>query len=193
MKKIAIIYSSTTGSTETLACNIKLGIEMYSKEEGSGIEAEAYNVLSFKTYDDITKILNNCDAMIFGSQVHLGGLSKEFVSFIEHTGLIWKNSLWRSKLAAGFTNSASMYGDKGGALSQLMTFAAQHGMIWISLGIKDSTQSSNSVGSATGINRVGSSIGLMAQSGHTGPSEGDISTAIQFGKRISEIVVKYNS
>jgi len=41
---------------------------------------------------------------------------------------------WKDKLAAGFTNSAGMSGDKLLALQQLAVFAAQHGVIWITLG-----------------------------------------------------------
>ena len=39
---------------------------------------------------------------------------------------------WKDKLAAGFVNSASFNGDKQTAIIQLATFAAQHGMLWVS-------------------------------------------------------------
>jgi len=69
---------------------------------------------------------------------------------------------WKDKLAAGFTNSAGMSGDKLLALQQLAGFAAQHGMIWITLGQLLGWQTS--VGSADDPNRLASFLGLMAQS-----------------------------
>jgi NAD(P)H dehydrogenase (quinone) len=41
---------------------------------------------------------------------------------------------WADKLAAGFTNSGSQNGDKQNTLLQFVTFAAQHGMLWVNLG-----------------------------------------------------------
>ncbi len=40
---------------------------------------------------------------------------------------------WSDKLAAGFTNSKTMSGDKLNTLFDLAAFAAQHGMIWVGL------------------------------------------------------------
>ena len=69
---------------------------------------------------------------------------------------------WQDKLAAGFTNSAGMSGDKLCTLQQLAGFAAQHGMIWIPLGQLPGWQSSN--GTAADLNRLASFLGVMAQS-----------------------------
>jgi NAD(P)H dehydrogenase (quinone) len=41
---------------------------------------------------------------------------------------------WNGKIAGGFTNAGSRGGDKQNSLIQLMTFAAQHHMIWVGLG-----------------------------------------------------------
>lgn len=41
--------------------------------------------------------------------------------------------LWRNKIAAGFTNSGAMHGDKLHSLVTMALFAAQHGMIWVGL------------------------------------------------------------
>jgi hypothetical protein len=54
---------------------------------------------------------------------------------MESTSKLWLQQRWKDKLAAGFTNSGSLYGDKANALGELCCFAAQHGMLWISLGM----------------------------------------------------------
>ena len=58
-------------------------------------------------------------------------------------------------LAAGFTNAGGLCGDKVNCLIDLALFAAQHSMIWVSQGLFYDD---------TGINRMGSWLGLQAQS-----------------------------
>jgi NAD(P)H dehydrogenase (quinone) len=50
------------------------------------------------------------------------------------------------KLAAGFTNSGSQNGDKQNTLMQFVTFAAQHGMLWVNLGQMPGNNSSGGSG-----------------------------------------------
>ena len=73
--------------------------------------------------------------IVFGAPTYMGGLSAPFKSFMESTSKLWLQQRWKDKLAAGFTNSGSLYGDKANALGELCCFAAQHGMVWISLGM----------------------------------------------------------
>ena len=96
---------------------------------------------------------------------------------------------WQDKLAAGFTNSAGMSGDKLCTL-QLAGFAAQHGMIWISLGQLPGWRSSNRT--AADLNRLASFLGVMAQSNSDqgpdqAPPEKDRRTGELFGRRIALI------
>jgi NAD(P)H dehydrogenase (quinone) len=97
-------------------------------------------------------------------------------------------------LAAGFTNSAGMSGDKLLTLQQLAVFAAQHGMIWVTLGEFPGWTSSR--GSAEDVNRLASFLGLMAQSnGDQGPDlappASDRTTAERFGQRISQLAHRW--
>jgi NAD(P)H dehydrogenase (quinone) len=101
---------------------------------------------------------------------------------------------WQDKLAAGFTNSAGMSGDKLCTLQQLAGFAAQHGMIWIPLGQLPGWQSSN--GTAADLNRLASFLGLMAQSNSDqgpdqAPPESDRRTGELFGRRIALITHRW--
>ena len=72
----------------------------------------------------------------------------------------WMTRAWQNKLAAGFTVSASWGGDKQGTLHQLLTLAAQHGMVWVGLGMAPGNN--HSKGSPEDLNRTGASLGLMA-------------------------------
>jgi NAD(P)H dehydrogenase (quinone) len=96
---------------------------------------------------------------------------------------------WKDKLAAGFTNSAGMSGDKLLTLQQLAGFAAQHGMIWVTLGQLPGWQTS--AGSSDDENRLASFLGHMAQSNSDqgpdlAPPASDRATAERFDRRIGE-------
>jgi NAD(P)H dehydrogenase (quinone) len=107
--------------------------------------------------------LDAADAVVFGCPTYIGSGSAALKAFTEETTQPqFLEQRWKDKLAAGFTNSAGMSGDKLLTLQQLAGFAAQHGMIWITLGRMPGWQTS--VGSADDPNRLASFLGLMAQS-----------------------------
>jgi multimeric flavodoxin WrbA len=101
---------------------------------------------------------------------------------------------WQNKLASGFTVSASWGGDKQGTLHQLLTLAAQHGMVWIGLGLPPGNN--HSKGSVEDLNRTGASLGLMAQAnadqGNEGIGASEFRTAEAFGKRIAEAAQRWH-
>jgi NAD(P)H dehydrogenase (quinone) len=79
------------------------------------------------------EVLDAADAIVFGCPIYMG--SAALKAFMEETiQPQFLEQRWKDKLAAGFTNSAGMSGDKLLALQQLAVFAAQHGVIWITLG-----------------------------------------------------------
>ena len=95
---------------------------------------------------------------------------------------------WRNKLAAGFTASASWNGDKHNTLYQLLTLALQHGMVWVGLGLPPGYN--HSKGSTEDLNRLGASVGAMAQAnadqGIEGIAASDFRTMEALGKRVAE-------
>src|SRR6185436_6787617 len=99
----------------------------------------------------------------------------------------WYSRAWKDKLFAGFTNSATINGDKLSTLQYLVTLAMQHGAIWVGTGM---LPSNSKAAQRNDLNWLGSSIGAMAQS----PSDaspaamlpGDLDTAREFGKRVRE-------
>ena len=107
--------------------------------------------------------------------------------FTDTTYPIWCRKLWNNKIAAAYTHSSSISGDKLSALIQMFVFAQQHGMIWVGLDIPCCYQNNSGIL----LNSIGSWVGLMAQT----PSkiwgretiQRDIETAKYFGSRIAKI------
>jgi len=136
------------------------------------------------------EVLDAADAIVFGCPTYMGSGSAALKAFMEETiQPQFLEQRWKDKLAAGFTNSAGMSGDKLLALHQLAGFAAQHGIIWITLGQLPGWQTS--AGSAEDPNRLASFLGLMAQSNADQgpdlvPPASDRVTAEWFGCRIGE-------
>jgi multimeric flavodoxin WrbA len=96
--------------------------------------------------------------VVFGSPTYMGSVSWQFKKFADASSKPWFGQAWKDKLAAGFTNSASMNGDKHSTLHYLMTLAMQHSMLWVGTGMMPSN---NKAATRDSLNYVASSAGLM--------------------------------
>jgi len=186
MKEIAIVYHSGKGHTEMIAQHVAKGAA-----ENSQIHTR---LLKVEDIED-PKILNSADAIIFGAPTYMGSLSAPFKAFMDATSTLWYTHDWCDKLAAGFTNSHSMSGDKLNSLLQLVTFSAQHGMVWLSLGLfNESGANDQQSGDPQLVNRIGSYLGLMSQSDNDEPKvtppRGDKKTAELLGQRVANWVLR---
>jgi NAD(P)H dehydrogenase (quinone) len=180
MTRIAIVHHSGYGHTARIAEHVRQGAESVP-----GVEATLVPVDQAAQH---WERLAQADAIIFGSPTYMGGVSAPFKAFMDESSKVWAGQGWKDKLAAGFTNSASWSGDKLNTLIQLMIFASQHGMLWVSLGLMPGNN--NSKGSSADLNRVGSFSGAMAQSnadeGADAMAESDLLTAAHLGRRVAE-------
>jgi NAD(P)H dehydrogenase (quinone) len=79
-------------------------------------------------------VLNAADAILFGTPTYMGGVSAQMKCFIDACGGIWYQQKWKDKLAAAFTHSQGLSGDKLNTLMGLFINAMQHGMIWVGTG-----------------------------------------------------------
>lgn len=176
MKKIAVVYHSGFGHTKKLAQAVARGAESVKETEA--------NLIPVEEVDQHWDALNESDAIIFGSPTYMGSVSAPFKEFMDKSGKVWFEQKWKDKLAAGFTNSGSMSGDKFNVLVQLATLAAQHSMIWVSLGLLPGARNGD-----PSLNRIGSFLGAMAQSDDDGPEvtppQGDLLTAEHLGRRVA--------
>ena len=190
MPKIAVVCHSGYGHTQVLADAIAEGAARNSDVEV--VQVDAASITSAES--DALVTLDGCDAMILGSPTYMGSASAAFKGFMEASSSRWMEQRWANKLAAGFTNSGSMSGDKESTLHQLVTFAMQHSMVWVGLG--QMPGNNHSGGSANDLNRIGASLGLMAQSNvdegpDTAPIASDRETARVFGERVAEAAVRW--
>lgn len=139
--------------------------------------------------DEDWGVLDDAHAVVFGAPTYMGTASAAFHAFAEASARRWLARRWQDKVAAGFTNSGSMAGDKSGTLGYFATLAAQHGMLWVSLGLAPGWNSSR--GSDSDPNRLGFFQGAGAQSpvddrsGTVHPS--DLATAEHLGRRVAEV------
>ncbi|MDR1647682.1 MAG: flavodoxin family protein [Zoogloeaceae bacterium] len=177
---VAIVYYSGYGHTARLAEAVWSGANAQE-----GVEARLYDVTVLGE-EDWTE-LDAAAAIVFGTPTYMGSAAAKYKAFMEESSKRWFARLWRDKLAAGFTCSASQAGDKQNTLAQLVTFACQHGMIWVGLDLLAGNNSSH--GSPDDLNRLGASLGVMAQAnadeGAAAMRTSDLETARHLGVRVA--------
>ncbi|WP_440958228.1 flavodoxin family protein [Oceanicaulis sp. LC35] len=184
--QIAIVYHSGYGHTQVLAQSVARGAE------AGGADVALIQVTEITEAD--WAVLERADAIIFGSPTYMGAVSGPFKIFMDQSSAVWMQRGWADKLAAGFTVSGSMAGDKFATLSQLSTLAAQHGMLWVSL--NQMPGNNLSTASADDLNRVGASLGVMAQANNDQgpdlvPPKADHLTAEKLGERVSRLALRF--
>jgi NAD(P)H dehydrogenase (quinone) len=185
MKKVSVVYHSGYGHTTKLARAVVDGI--------GSIENVTAQIIGIDQEGTITEAdwlaLDASDAIIFGSPTYMGMSSWQFKKFADATSKRWATQGWKNKVAAGFTNSASMNGDKHSTLHYFMTLAMQHSMLWVGTGLMPSN---TKTAQRDDINYLGSFGGLMAQSpsdasADEAPTNGDVATARAFGERVATV------
>lgn len=182
MSRVAIVYHSAYGRTRSLAEAVLAGVESQPGSHGCLIAVEQVQA----HWDD----LHRADAIIFGASTCMGSLSAPFRGFMDATAAFYLAQPWRDKLAAGFTHADSLSGDTLNSLLQLAVFASQHGMIWVGLGLLPGTG-----GEGSALNRLGCSLGAMAQSlpeqsPQAEPALADRRTAACLGQRVAQIAAR---
>ena len=188
--KVAVIFHSGYGHTQVVAEQVAAGAGSVDDVEVAIVEASEIT----SAESTALKTLDDASAIIFGSPTYMGSASAVFKTFMEATSTRWMEQKWVDKLAAGFTNSGSMNGDKQNTLVEFMTFAMQHGMVWVGLG--QMPGNNHSGGSEADINRCGASIGCMTQAnvdqgGDVAPPTSDRETASAFGARVASAAKRW--
>lgn len=182
MSKIVVVYHSGYGHTVKQA-------EAVAK--GAGAELVAIN-----TEGDITgeqwSTLNAADAIIFGSPTYMGTVSWQFKKFADATSKPWFSQQWKDKIFGGFTNSATMNGDKHSTIHYFITLAMQHSGIWVGTGLMPSNAKA---AQRNDVNYVGSFAGAMMQTPSDASADevvqGDLETARLYGERIAQITRQF--
>jgi NAD(P)H dehydrogenase (quinone) len=188
MAKIAVIFHSGYGHTRKQAEAVLAGA---SQAHGAAAELIAIDKDGNIT-DAEWELLAASDAIIFGSPTYMGGPSWQFKKIADASSKPWFSQAWKDKVAAGFTNSASMNGDKFSTIQYMITLAMQHSMVWIGTGMMPAN---TKAATRNDVNYVAGFSGALAQSPsdsspEEGPPPGDLETARQFGNRVAAYAVK---
>lgn len=187
---IAVVYFSGFGHTRAIAECIAVG----ARRAGAAAHTVDATTLPPDGKSGAWDTLHSAAALVFGSPTYMGSIAAKFKTFMECTGAVWKHQAWKDKLAAGFTVSGSPCGDNLNVLTDLALFAAQHSMIWVSLGVFSVDGPPESAATA---NRLGSWLGLATQADNAPPEvtppASDRATAEAFGERIALAAQRWGS
>jgi multimeric flavodoxin WrbA len=184
------VYHSGYGHTAKQAEAVAEGVAAVDGVECTTLAVDQL----FDPEADAFATLDGANAIIMGCPTYMGSPSADMKRFMEASSGRWMEQKWADKLAAGFTNSGSQNGDKQNTLVGIATFAAQHGMVWINLNIMPGNN--NSGGSVDDLNRLGASLGAMAQSNvdegpDKVPTSADLETAKRLGQRVAECTKRW--
>lgn len=181
MSKIVVVYYSGYGHTKRIA-------EAVAEGAGASLLAiDAEGQLPDAAWGE----LDAADGIIFGAPTYMGSAPWQFKKFADASSKAWFTRAWQDKVFGGFTNSASLNGDKAVTLISLQTLASQHGGIWVSLGLMPAN---TLAATRQDVNNLGGSVGLLVQSpsdaGADAIPAGDIETARQYGARVAAITAR---
>lgn len=190
MSNLIVVFHSGYGHTVRQAQSVARGA---GEVEGTSVRLLAISQEGLLGEEEWAA-LDAADAVVFGTPTYMGGPSWQFKRFADATSKAWMKQKWKDKIAAGFTNSATINGDKLATLQYLHTLAMQQGMLWVGTGMLPANSKS---AQRNDVNWLGSSSGLMAQSPsdaspEEGPLPGDLETARLFGGRVARIAARWN-
>ncbi len=181
MSDIVIVYHSGYGHTKKVAETVaaSAGAALVTIDAEGNVPESAWAAMQA------------AKMIVFGSPTYMGAASWQFKKFADASSKQWFTQNWKDKLAAGFTNSATMNGDKLSTLHYFITLSQQHSMLWVGSGMMPSNAKA---ATRDDINYVGSFSGLMTVSpSDASPDEipaGDIATAKAFGERLKVVTGK---
>lgn len=183
MAKVVVVFHSGYGHTVKQAQAVAQG----AQAELIAIDAEGN--ISEQNWES----LNAADAIVFGSPTYMGTVSWQFKKFADASSKAWFTQQWKDKVFGGFTNSATMNGDKQTTIQYFMTLAMQHSGVWVGTGLMPSNKKS---ANRDDVNYVGAFSGAMMQTpsdaGVDEVNPGDLETARLYGERILKMAGQLN-
>jgi NAD(P)H dehydrogenase (quinone) len=181
MASVVVIYHSGYGHT--------------AKQAEAVVAGAKADLITIDANGDISEAdwakLDAAKAIIMGSPTYMGSVSWQFKKFADASSKKWFTQEWKNKIFAGFTNSATMNGDKFSTIQYLITLAMQHSGMWVGTGLMPANTKTAKHGD---VNYVGGFSGaLMTSPSDASPDEvdkGDLETARLLGARVAEFAAK---
>lgn len=185
MRSVSIVYYSGWGHTKKQAEAVAEGV----KKGGATVELFAIDKEG-SWAENLWDKLATSDAILFGSPTYMGGPAWQFKKFADASSKPWGAQAWKDKLAGGFSNSATINGDKFNTITYMVTLAMQHGMLWAGTGLLPANKKASQ---RNDVNWLGGFTGALAQSpsdasAEEGPLPGDLETARIYGERIATLL-----
>ena len=181
MASVIVVYHSGYGHT--------------TKQAEAVAQGAKADLIAIDENGDITDAdwvkLDTAKAIIMGSPTYMGCVSWQFKKFADASSKKWFTQEWKNKIFAGFTNSATMNGDKFSTIQYFMTLAMQHSGVWIGTGLMPA----NSKAAKHGDVNYGGGFGgaLMTTPSDASADEvnkGDLETARLLGERVAGFEAK---
>lgn len=188
MTNIAIVYFSGYGHTAKLAKSVESGITSVNGVETRLLQIDQQGDLPEGGWE----LLKEADAIIYGSPTYMGGPAWQFKKFADATSKPWMTQDWKDKLAAGFTTSASVNGDKYSTIQYFWTLSQQLGQIWVGSGLLPSNAKAHG---PSDVNWTAGAAGALAispsdSSPEEAPHTGDLETARLLGVRVAQFALR---
>ena len=182
MSKIVVLYHSGYGHTK------KVAEAVAETSQGALLAIDAEGNLPDGGWEQLAA----ASTIVFGSPTYMGGPSWQFKKMADASSKPWYSQVWKDKLAAGFTNSATLNGDKFNTLTYLVTLSQQHSMFWVGSGMQAPNAKKHG---RDDVNHLGGYTGLITATPSDASADemvpGDLATGVAFGKRVKEALAKF--
>jgi len=185
MTRIAIVFFSGYGHTARQAEAVRRGAAGAEGTEVTVLRIDQDGALPEGAFETLAAQ----DAIIYGSPTYMGGPAWQFKKFADASSKLWFTQALKDKIAAGFTNSASVNGDKFSTIQYLFTLSQQHGQVWVGTGLMPANKKEHG---HDDVNWTAGYAGALAispsdASADEAPRSGDLKTAELLGRRVAEI------
>jgi NAD(P)H dehydrogenase (quinone) len=190
MSQVAIVYFSGYGHTAKQAEAVQRGAASVDGVNVTMLRIDQEGNLP----DGWADVLAAQDAVIYGSPTYMGGPAWQFKKFADASSKLWMTQGLKDTLAAGFTNSASVNGDKFSTIQYLWTLSQQHGQVWVGTGLLPANKKDSGPGD---VNWSAGFAGALAispsdASAEEAPRSGDLKTAELLGARVAAMAGRFD-
>ena len=188
MAKVAIVYFSGYGHTAKQAEAVCEGAESVGDAAVTVYRIDEAGDLPLGAWEK----LGEADAIIYGSPTYMGGPAWQFKKFADASSKGWIGQEWKNKLAAGFTNSASLNGDKFSTITYFWTLSQQHGQMWVGTGLLPANKKTSGPADVNWTAGFGGALAVSPAdaSPDEAPRSGDLETARHLGQRVAEFAAR---
>ncbi|KAK4284689.1 hypothetical protein QN277_001484 [Acacia crassicarpa] len=143
--RIFIVYYSMYGHVESLAREIKKGVDSIEGVEGvlyrvaETLPKEVLEMMKVPPKDDSVPVttaekLVEADGVIFGFPTRFGSMAAQMKAFFDSTGQLWREQKLAGKPAGFFVSTGTQGGGQETTAWTAITQLVHHGMIYVPVG-----------------------------------------------------------